>query len=347
MEETIKIIIRSRFLNQRELNNHENSCLSSPYENELFVHINQQTAYKFSCDLMCSSQMTQEQFFFSSDISSLLNSLFSGYRSCIFAYGQTGAGKTFTMIGPKNSLDLTSEGEANPQCGILGRSLVDLFKKLRNLGDEEGGEGGGIEYLVKISCLELYQENLYDLLHEQHNSSGPGPGTSSLQIREHPKTGFFVDGCTLIACPTVQMAKKVIDKALKARQIGSHEMNSRSNRSHFITDIFVELPGQSLKKIQNQRHQNQNQFPLPGDEMMTMMEENREYTIMGKISFVDLAGSERLKNTNSTGKVLLETGSINSSLYVLGKVIASLSKNMTSEKKREVSQPLLRLLLLS
>lgn len=307
-EETIKIIIRSRLLNLRERQNNDHSCLSYPANDELFVHLNSNIAQKFKCDSLYSGQTTQEEFFNTCGIIHLLNSVLNGYRSCIFAYGQTGAGKTHTMIGPMGILDLSSD-----DCGVLGRSLTYLYNKLDELS---------CEYIVRISCVELYQEHLYDLLIDERDRT-------SLPLREHPKTGFFIDGCTIVPCNTILIAKKVIDKALKNRQIGSHDMNHRSNRSHFITDISVELPGQSASKITNQ-----STFMR---DLKNEMEENREYTIMGKISFVDLAGSERLKNTKSTGKVLLETGSINSSLYALGKVIASISKNMNSDKKKEVA----------
>merc|ERR1711871_331515 len=76
---------------------------------------------------------------------------------------------------------------------------------------------------------------------------------------------------------------------MRQRQIGAHDLNNRSNRSHCITELHINLNGRN-----------------------------------GKMSLVDLAGSERLKSTNSKGKVLQEAGFINKSLYVLGKVISGL-----------------------
>jgi hypothetical protein len=220
------------------------------------------------------------------------------------------------MIGPKSTLQLN-----HSDCGLLGRSLLHLYHQLNDLN---------MEYIVRISCVELYQEQLYDLLGEDKGAPGERP---SLSLREHPKHGFFIERCQLISCHTVSDAKRVIEKALRCRQIGSHDMNHRSNRSHFITDISVELPGQTLRHQKNTLLNDEIALASSSGEPL---DENREYTIMGKVSFVDLAGSERLKDTRSTGKVLHETGSINSSLYVLGKVISSLSKNIVSDKKREV-----------
>ena len=332
-EENIQVIIRSRPINSREItstNNKEGgvrneirSCISSRNNNkEIIIYTNphsnthsnnssnnklnsnnkQQSnnnnnnnkiAESFRCDGVYTGNISQIDFFNSCGIKNLIDSTLNGFRSCIFAYGQTGSGKTHTIIGPTSQLDCESES-----CGILGRSLVYLYEKLQHLNNE---------FTLHISCLELYQENVYDLLVEERERV-------SLAVREHPTDGFFVEGCQIIECPTIKLAIKVINKALKSRQVGSHDFNHRSNRSHFILELSLELPGQH----QSQSSQSSSSGLVVGN--------NDEYTAMGKITFVDLAGSERLKDTNSSGKILQEAGFINSSLYVLGKVISGLSK---------------------
>jgi hypothetical protein len=329
-EENIQVIIRCRPLNQREVKNKETSCISTRQtaatagtQNEIIIRKNEQNAESFRCHGVFMGQTPQDLFFHRSNIASLLDSAIQGYRSCIFAYGQTGAGKTHTIIGDSSTLDCQQEN-----CGILGRSLLYLYGQLQLLQNEaqqrEGSSasasgGGGGDYVVRISCLELYQENLYDLLVEERNRT-------SLAVREHPTEGFFVEGCELVECPTWKSAEKVINRALKSRHIGSHDLNHRSNRSHFITEISLEIPDHPASSS-----------AAPNEEEL--------YTVRGRMTFVDLAGSERLKSTNSAGKRLQETGSINSSLYVLGKVISGLSKmtdatiGFTSDYRKDVSDP--------
>jgi hypothetical protein len=108
-------------------------------------------------------------------------------------------------------------------------------------------------------------------------------------------------------------------------------MNHRSNRSHFLTEVFIELPAQELLQVKGIQE-------IPGFENMAdSMDADREYNLTGRMTFVDLAGSERLKETKSEGKTLQETGNINKSLYVLGKVISGMSKEQGVQHNRNVS----------
>ena len=137
-----------------------------------------------------------------------------------------------------------------------------------------------------------------------------------LNLREHKKNGFFLENVKIIPCTELKFACKVLDVALKSRQTGSHDINSRSSRSHFITDIFIELPGR-LEEAYNKKGA---AGGAGGAEGGAAYPDQKEYTTVGRATLVDLAGSERLKDTKSRGKVLTETGFINKSLYVLGKM---------------------------
>jgi hypothetical protein len=150
-----------------------------------------------------------------------------------------------------------------------------------------------------VSCFELYHEHVYDLFGETP-TSGIKP---ALHVREHATEGFFLEGCKNINCTSYALACDAVGFAMRNRQIGGHEMNARSSRSHCITDIFIDIPKQAISKDSK---------------------ELVEFSMNGKMTLVDLAGSERLKSTHSEGKVLHEAGFINRSLYVLGKVIAGI-----------------------
>ena len=311
VEENIRVVVRSRPLNDRERKSGDESCVARANEGkEVQIRVNAREAQAFRCDCMLMGESTQHDFFYKSGIVNLLDSALGGYRACVFAFGQTGAGKTHTVIGPSASLQSKSE-----ESGLMGRSFDYLYDKLNQLG---------INFTFKVACMEIYQEQLFDLLVVEKERS-------PLAVREHQTDGFFVEGCKITNCPDVVTAMTVLNKALKSRQVGAHQMNHRSNRSHFITEVFIELPAKELLQIKNI-------YEIPGFESLSdSMDADREYNLMGRLTFVDLAGSERLKETKSEGKRLQETGNINKSLYVLGKVISGMSRQNGSQNHRDVS----------
>jgi hypothetical protein len=145
------------------------------------------------------------------------------------------------------------------------------------------------KFYIKVSFLEIYNEQINDLLN---------PGNTALQIRWDQKQGFFVEGLLVIECKKPEDIVEVLLQGTKNRKKGSHELNKDSSRSHSILTLYI----------------------------ITDYTTNGEhYKKYGKISFVDLAGSERLKETKSSGGMLKETGNINKSLFVLGKVISTLA----------------------
>jgi hypothetical protein len=221
-----------------------------------------------------------------------------GYRACAFAFGQTGAGKTFTMVGlPKGS------NNREKQSGLISRSLEYLFHKL---------EAAGVQFTIKLSCLEIYHEQVFDLFADEKERV-------PLSVREHAVEGFFIEGCKLVDCMNFPVANAALDAAVKNRQTGSHDLNSRSSRSHCLTEIHIEIPVTVGADGMIGGGVSYGDTGIPDGGLA-----QGEYMSRGKISLVDLAGSERLKTTKSTGKVLQEAGFINKSLYVLGKVIAGL-----------------------
>ena len=316
MEENIKVVVRVRPLHHGEQQRGEISCVRSagPEGREVQVRMGPMEAQVYSCNRCFPADTSQSTFFQESGLTDLLDSAIGGYRACCFAFGQTGAGKTYCIIGPGSSPQ-----PSHPDDGMLGRSLEYLFTKLNSLG---------VKYTVRLSCLEIYHEQVFDLLTEERQ---PGGNRTPLQVREHAVDGFFPENCRLMPCVTAKEACAALDIAMKHRQVGGHDMNSRSNRSHCMTDVFIELPGQAaLQNISST-----SAFPgLSG--LNEEMDGDREYLVRGRITLVDLAGSECLKSTNSTGKVLQEAGFINRSLFVLGKVIVGLSRSSGDVRHREV-----------
>ena len=149
-----------------------------------------------------------------------------------------------------------------------------------------------------MTCLEIYREVVHDLL-------APHPDRTSLQVREHPRWGFFVDGLRVAPCASAR-ERRIVRGALRSRRTGSHAMNARSSRSHCMVTVFVDA---------------ENVPPNSGAPGLC----HPGGATFGSISLVDLAGSERPKATGSEGQSLKEAGHINKSLYTLGKVIRGLS----------------------
>ena len=136
------------------------------------------------------------------------------------------------------------------------------------------------------------------------------PGSGVLQGRWNVKNGFFVEDLMVVDCTGQDDLIAVLHEGVKNRHSGSHELNKDSSRSHSILTVFLITE--------------------------TVHEDGHIVKKYGKISFVDLAGSERLKQSKSEGQTMVkETGSINKSLFTLGKVISMLSTAMSSTEKKQ------------
>lgn len=299
-EESVHVVVRIRPMQANEKKKGDVPCVKAISNGkEVQVKVGPLEAQNYRCHKCFNPEVSQSLFFDECGISDLLDSTIDGYRTCVFAYGQTGAGKTYSMVGgPKGLSHNDKHG------GLIARSIGYLFDKLNSLD---------YTYQLKLSCVEIYQEHVFDLFAEEKERI-------SLPVREHSSDGFFLEGLKLIDCRDYSTACSVLEMALKNRQVGGHDMNNRSSRSHCITEIYVDVtpkPGTS------------------GDDQENL-NLGTQRVIRGKISLVDLAGSERLKDTNSTGKVLQEAGFINKSLYVLGKVIAGLVRTSGDLNHKDV-----------
>jgi hypothetical protein len=311
-EENVKVVVRIRPLQLNEKKDGDISCANSIQNGkEVQIKVGPLEAQIYKCNRCFPTETSQSEFFYESGITDLIDSALKGYRTCAFAFGQTGAGKTFTMIGSSKNLS-----SIDKQSGMIGRSLEYLFTKLKEMKVTN--------YKIRLSCLEIYHEHVYDLLADEKERS-------SLSVREHTSEGFFLEGCKMIECDKFETASTTIHSAiLRNRQVGTHDLNSRSSRSHCITDIFIDIPSniteQSNLLIDNS-HSNKvansdNKIEIindtNNDNTNNTEREDRTHATKGRISLIDLAGSERLKSTNSVGKILNEAGFINRSLYVLG-----------------------------
>ncbi|KDR21304.1 hypothetical protein L798_04238 [Zootermopsis nevadensis] len=145
----------------------------------------------------------------------MLQHAFEGYNVCIFAYGQTGAGKSYTMMGRQ---------EEEGQEGIIPQICKDLFRRIRNTSSEE------LKYSVEVSYMEIYCERVRDLLNPKNKGN--------LRVREHPLLGPYVEDLSKLAVTSYQDIHDLIDEGNKARTVAATNMNETSSRSHAVFTIF-------------------------------------------------------------------------------------------------------------
>lgn len=228
----------------------------------------------------------------------------SGYNGCILAYGQTGAGKTFTMSGggPRRRFE---------DRGLIARALSRIFQKTQQDAEHS--------YALRISYLEIYNDRLIDLLSSDAGTPTIGTASNGLVIQENACGQTFVRGLTKALVGNEEQALDLVFQGETNRAVAEHALNATSTRSHCIFTLYLER-----KRSVMSSEMIEEDGPGDGD---LLKEDN---VVFSKLHLVDLAGSERMKKT------LTEAGStqaneacfINRSLTFLEQVVLALgSKN--------------------
>jgi kinesin family protein 3/17 len=210
----------------------------------------------------------------------LVESAIKGYNSTIFAYGQTGCGKTFTMLGVPNDLQLR---------GVIPNSFAHIFGCI--------SEAKNKAFLVKCSYIEIYNEEIRDLLNYNEKTK--------LELKESPDKGIFIKDLKKQDVKNTSDIANAMESGNSHRVVGETAMNSKSSRSHAIFIIYVE----SSEEVQG-----------------------KNLLKAGKLNLVDLAGSERQKKTGAEGDRLKEAIKINLSLSALGNVINALVEKSSQNR---------------
>lgn len=221
----------------------------------------------------------------------LFQSVLEGYNGTIFAYGQTGCGKSHTMQGPSDFFDKINKNERIlSQRGIISRSFDHIFEAISVSSD--------CRYLAQVSYLEIYNENIRDLLN-------PNLSSVTLQLKELPDEGVVVQNLSKHTVQNSQDCEEFLKIGSQNRMVGATLMNATSSRSHSIFTINLEQINEDHLSIEK-----------------TSIKK-------GKLNLVDLAGSERQNKTGATGERLKEATKINLSLSALGNVISALVDGKT------------------
>ncbi|PWA00493.1 hypothetical protein BB558_003456 [Smittium angustum] len=242
------------------------------------------------------SHYTSQKHVYETVAKPLLQHAFDGYNICVFAYGQTSSGKTYTMIGKEPTLP----NEDDSELGIIPRLCKDVFQYIEN-SKQLGNNCTTNNTRVEVSYLEIYNEKVFDLL-------DPEKKRKTLRIREHPSLGPYVEDLTKAAVSSFNEIHAVLQAGNTQRVTASTRFNNESSRSHAVF---------TMKLVHNKYDENK----------------NIQVEIESKISLVDLAGSERTSQIGNDTKRFKEGVSINKSLTTLGKVTSALASKELSNKQ--------------
>ncbi|XP_049318775.1 kinesin-like protein KIF1B isoform X4 [Astyanax mexicanus] len=223
---SVKVAVRVRPFNSREISK-ESKCIIQMQGNSTTIlnpKAPKESPKSFSFDYSYWSHTSPDDPTFASqnrvynDIGKeMLQHAFEGYNVCIFAYGQTGAGKSYTMMGKQE------EGQE----GIIPQLCEDLFEKINdNINDE-------ISYSVEVAYMEIYCERVRDLLNPKNKGN--------LRVREHPLLGPYVEDLSKLAVTSYTDIADLMDAGNKARTVAATNMNETSSRSHAVfTIVFTQ-----------------------------------------------------------------------------------------------------------
>ena len=206
--ENIKVCLRIRPMNLQEKGRNDMNCIEPVSSNQLiFTNKNMRRSYTYN--LVFGPETTQEDIFYNCSINKLIDSALDGYSVTIFAYGQTGSGKTYTIMGRDDSINekILSNDKYS---GIMPKSINYIWNTVGSRQEK---------YYIKVSFLEIYNEQINDLLNI---------GNINLQIRWDQRQGFFVEGLLVIECKKPEDIVEVILQGTKNRKKGSHELNKDS-----------------------------------------------------------------------------------------------------------------------
>ncbi|KAK2964318.1 putative Kinesin-II 95 kDa subunit [Blattamonas nauphoetae] len=276
-EDNVQVVVRCRPLSQKEVDAKYKMC----------VHMNRATGsirivrpkdsqssgepeHTYTFDHIYPPDATQSSIY-DETCRRIINSVMDGFNGTIFAYGQTGTGKTHTMTGYPD----------DP--GVIPRSFQHIFSHIEQADKTK-------QFLVSVSYLEIYREKIQDLLSKKENAV-------DLPIKEHPKSGVYVKDLTIVVCKDPKMMEAVMQKGSDNRVVAETKMNKTSSRSHSIFQISVECADLSqldkdgnpivrvgrLNMVDLAGSERQSKTEATGDRLMEAIEINKSLLTLGTV----------------------------------------------------------------
>uniref|UniRef100_A0A8B9Q9H3 Kinesin family member 21A n=1 Tax=Apteryx owenii TaxID=8824 RepID=A0A8B9Q9H3_APTOW len=259
----------------------------------------------FTFDYVFNIDSQQEEIYIQC-IEKLIEGCFEGYNATVFAYGQTGAGKTYTM-GTGFDVNITEEEQ-----GIISRAVKHLFRCIEEKKQAAIKQGlPPPDFKVNAQFLELYNEEILDLFDTTRDIDAKNK-KSNIKIHEDSTGGIYTVGVTTRTVNGESEMMQCLKLGALSRTTASTQMNVQSSRSHAIFTIHL------CQTRVCPDNATDNRIISESSQM------NEFETLTAKFHFVDLAGSERLKRTGATGERAKEGISINCGLLALGNVISAL-----------------------
>jgi hypothetical protein len=279
----------------------------------------------FVFDKVFGGDSTQSQVF--SEVQGMVSSVLDGYNACIFAYGQTGAGKTYTM---------GSKGGGGGDEGIIIRAVRHLYERAARLeeassnkpasGNKAASASASVTVrkvvVIKMRMVEIYNESVKDLLCGAANGEREGElranDNGGVTLRRDASSGqMIVEGSTIVSVGSEEEVLEVIDDGSKKRATGCTAMNAGSSRSHLVVTLITEVFEERTATCDAAEEGE-------GAEAGKTTTTTRVMTSRSALNLVDLAGSERLGKSKVEGMQATEAKMINKSLSALGDVFQAL-----------------------
>lgn len=337
MSSTVRVFARVRPLIARELSHQDSAiievspardCLriSEPSESAAMAPYAARTTFSF--DHVFPESSTQQDVY-EHIMPDLVRAILQGYNASVFAYGQTSSGKSYTISGvpggPSEGLSDHSsaprgrgqgaEGGAEgggSRAGLTYRTVEELFSSINEL---QRRSGGAREFVVSVSYLQIYNEQVGDLLNEKATNLRIREivdPSQTAQGRERPAPTVYVENLSEYSVTTAEEVRRVLAYGSRARTTAATRMNADSSRSHSVFTLTI-----------RQR--------LPSDPALCDGGAPGA-VLVSRLNIIDLAGSERLSLSKVSNERLEETKKINTSLTVLGNVIAALAEQARGKR---------------
>ncbi|XP_078152877.1 P-loop containing nucleoside triphosphate hydrolases superfamily protein [Carex rostrata] len=294
----VQVILRCRPFNDDELRSKAPQVVTCDDPNRE-VSVTQSIAGKsidrvFTFDKVFGPNSKQKDLY-NQAVIPIVKEVLEGFNCTIFAYGQTGTGKTYTMEGECRRSKARSRGQLPPDAGVIPRAVKQIFDTL---------ESQNAEYSVKVTFLELYNEEITDLLAPEELSKVALEERQKkpLPLMEDGKGGVLVKGLEEEIVTSAHEIFALLERGSAKRRTAETLLNKQSSRSHSLFSITIHIKEATPE----------------GEELIKC----------GKLNLVDLAGSENISRSGARDGRAREAGEINKSLLTLGRVITALVEHL-------------------
>jgi kinesin family protein 1 len=160
----------------------------------------------------------------------VLGNAWEGYNATLFAYGQTGSGKSYSVVG------------YGPNKGIVPITCEELFKKTAKMSSDDKS------FQISYSMLEIYNENVRDLLAAGSELKRNSLNSQNLKVRHHPKYGFFVEGLKVVPVESYDQIKSLMEQGTLNRTTAATNLNATSSRSHMLIRVTFKQASATVRQ---------------------------------------------------------------------------------------------------